>query len=433
MTVREETALAKQAALRLATAPDAARCRALLLAAEALEHNAPEILAANALDMVRADVEGLSAPLLKRLRMTKEKLTELCDGLRALTKLPDPLGKTQLATELTRGLELYRVTCPIGVIGVIFESRPDALVQIASLCIRSGNAVLLKGGREARETNRELFLLMDHAARAAGLPAGWGTLLETRDDVSEMLRLDDCIDLIIPRGSNAFVRYILDHSRIPVLGHADGVCHVYVDRTANLEMAQKIVVDAKAQYVSVCNAAETLLVHADTAEKALPLLYQALTHAGVSLRGCDRTCSIIPCNAAEDADWDAEYLDYILAVKVIDSLDEAIDHINAHGSGHTDAIVTEDEAAAKAFCARVDSAGVYWNCSTRFADGFRYGFGAEVGVATGKLHARGPMGIEGLCTYKYKMIGHGQTVGAGVHYTHKPLSHSCPLEDTAPC
>lgn len=433
MTVRQQAERAKAAAVSLACAPDEARVNALLLAAKALDKKAPDILAANVLDMARADAEGLPAPLCKRLRLDEAKLREINEGLFALAKLPDPLGRTQLSTELAKGLELFRVTCPIGVVGVIFESRPDALVQIASLCLRSGNAALLKGGREALETNRALFSAMDEAALQAGLPAGWGALLETRQNVLDLLSLDDLVDLIIPRGSNDFVRYILDNSRIPVLGHADGVCHVYVDKDADIKMAVRIAMDSKAQYVAVCNAAETLLVHREIAENALPALGKALWDAGVSLRGCERTRQILPCEPATDADWDTEYLDYMLSVKVVDSLQEAISHINRHGSGHTDAIVTANEAAARAFLAQVDSAGVYWNCSTRFADGFRYGFGAEVGISTGKLHARGPMGIEGLCTYKYKLIGSGQTVGEGVRYTHRPMAKACPLEESAPC
>lgn len=432
MNVREMAARARQAALMMAVLPDAVRRKALLLSAEALEKNQAEILSANALDIVRADAEGVPEPLLKRLRFDEKKLAESCEGLRALAALPDPLGHTQLATELAEGLELYRVSCPIGVIGVVFESRPDALVQIAGLCIRSGNATLLKCGREAMGTCKELFALMDAAAQEAGLPNGWGGLLYQREDVAAMLACDDAIDLIIPRGSNAFVRHIMDNTRIPVLGHADGICHVYIDRAADIPMAVRVAVDSKAQYVAVCNAAETLLVHAEIAAQALPALAEGMKAAGVTLRGCPRTQAMIDCEAADDADWDTEYLDYTLSVMVVDSLEEAIAHINAHGSGHTDAIVTEDEAAARTFLSRVDSAGVYHNCSTRFADGFRYGFGAEVGVSTGKIHARGPMGIEGLCTYKYKLLGKGHTLGGGVTFTHKPLAKECPMDGDKP-
>ena len=431
MTVRDMAACARQAAWEMAVLPDALRRRALLQMAGALEAEATRIFEANARDMARAAEEGLAAPLAKRLRFDGAKLADACAGLRALAALPDPLGRTQLATELAEGLELYRVSCPIGVIGVIFESRPDALVQIAALCARSGNAALLKGGREALETNRTLFSVMDGAARGAGLPAGWAALLETREDVGEMLALDDWIDLIIPRGSNAFVRYIMDHSRIPVLGHADGICHVYVDKDADLDMALRVAVDSKTQNVSVCNAMETLLVHRDVAEAFLPSLAQAMGAKGVQLRGDEATRALIACDPATEADWDTEYLDLILSIRVVDSLEAAIDHINRHGSHHTDCIVTGNDAAAAEFLQRVDSAGVYRNVSTRFADGFVYGFGAEVGIATGKIHARGPMGLEGLTTYKYKLLGDGQLLAemkdGTRHYTHRDLDQSCPL------
>lgn len=428
MSVRESATLAKEAALVLASTKDEARVLALAKIAEALIRDKEAIFQANASDVERAKRDGLRLPLQKRLLFDEKKLDECVKGLLSLCETPDPLGKTLLAMELQKGLELYRVTCPIGVIGVIFESRPDALVQIASLCLRSGNAVLLKGGAEAMETNHALFSIMHREAAASGLPDGFAVLLESREDVRELLALDDLVDLLIPRGSNAFVRHIIDNSRIPVLGHAEGICHVYVDRAANLSMAADVVADSKAQYVAVCNAAETLLVHEEIAERALPLLADALRKAGVTLRGCERTRAIIDCGAADESDWDSEYLDYILSIKIVCSLSEAIGHINRYGSGHTDAIVTDDENAQRTFCARVDSAGVFVNCSTRFSDGYRYGFGAEVGIATGKLHARGPMGIEGLCTYKYKLIGHGQTVAGQTEYTHKVLHQDCPLE-----
>lgn len=428
MTVRESAQRAKEAALILASTKNAIRVAALQKAAEALQSAGQEILRANAVDLDRARQEGLSEPLCDRLLFDEKKLEMCMKGLLSLSELPDPLGKTLLSVELQEGLDLYRVTCPIGVIGVIFESRPDALVQIASLCLRSGNAAVLKGGIEALETNRVLFSLMRQAAVDAGLPDGCIALLESREDVGALLALDDLVDLLIPRGSKAFVRHIMDHSRIPVLGHAEGICHVYVDKAADLAMATKIVVDSKAQYVAVCNAAETLLVHADIAEFVLPLLESALSKAGVRMLGCERTRAVITCEAADESDWDREYLDYTLSVKIVDSLADAMAHINRHGSGHTDAIVTDDIESQKIFCAQVDSASVFVNCSTRFSDGYRYGFGAEVGIATGKLHARGPMGMEGLCTYKYKLIGHGQTVADALRYTHILRNKDCPLE-----
>ena len=423
--------LAREAAWTLAATTAEERSGALKRMADALEAAKASIFEANRADLLQAEEEALAAPLLHRLRFGEEKLAQVVAGLKALAGLEDPIGRTTLARELTPGLKLYRVTCPIGVIGVIFESRPDALVQIASLALKSGNAVLLKGGREAMRTNEALCACLRRAAEEAGLPADFAQLMHTREDVSAMLELDGLIDLIIPRGSNAFVRYIMDHTNIPVLGHADGVCHVYVDAAADADMAVKLVVDSKAQNVSVCNAAETLLIHRGTAERLLPAIAQALREAGVSLCGDEDARRLTGCEPASDEDWRTEYLDYRISIRVVDSLEDAVSHINRYGSHHTDCIVTEDDAAAAAFLTRVDSAGVYRNVSTRFADGFVYGFGAEVGIATGKLHARGPMGVEGLTTYKYKLLGSGQTMAEMKRgeraYTHITLNEECPL------
>ena len=431
MTVEQTAVLAREASYALAALPHEKRNAALLSMAELLWERREDIFAANRVDMARAREENLAAPLLARLRMDEKKLRGVTDGLRALSGLPDPLGRTLLARELAPGLRLYRVSCPIGVLGVVFESRPDALVQIASLALKSGNAALLKGGREALGTNRALMEVMDEAARRVRIPQGWAALLETREDVSAMLSLDTYIDLLIPRGSNAFVRYIMDHTHIPVMGHAEGLCHVYVDKLADTATALKVTVDAKTQAYAVCNAAETLLVHQAAAPAFLPLMDKAMREKGVLLRGDERTRALISCEPATEADWSTEYLDAVLSVRVVDSLEEAVAHINRYGSHHTDAIVTEDREAARRFISRVDSAGVYVNCSTRFADGFRYGFGAEVGIATGKLHARGPVGLEGLCTYKYILLGEGQTVEetmtGAVKYTHRDLTEDCPL------
>lgn len=389
-----------------------------------------EIEDANRQDLHDSEIEHLSAPLLHRLLFDRAKLLQVTDGLDSLCSLPDPLGKTSYAEEITDGLSLYRVSCPIGVIGVIFESRPDALIQIASLCIKSGNAVLLKGGREALRTNQVLCSCVREALSECGLPADAAQLLESREDVQSMLKEDQLIDLIIPRGSSQFVRYIMDNSRIPVLGHSDGICHVYIDESADPEMAVKVALDSKAQNVSVCNAAETLLIHKDAAEKILPVLSKAFSEAHVEIRGDSQTRKIISCSAADDHDWSTEYLDYIISVKIVSSLTDAIEHINRFGSHHTDCIISENRKNAETFMQKVDSAGVYWNVSTRFADGFVYGFGAEVGIATGKIHARGPMGLDGLTTYKYKLIGCGHTMGEikkGIHaYTHKSLNQDCP-------
>ena len=424
---RQTARAARQASFALAASASEIRNGALLAVADALQARREEIFAANRLDLDAA--AGLDAPVRKRLRFDEAKLADVLAGLRALAAMDDPIGREQLRTELADGLVLSRVSCPIGVVGVIFESRPDALVQIAGLCMKSGNAVLLKGGREALHTNETLFAVLKAASEAAGLPAGWAGLLTTREDVTEMLALDEDIDLIIPRGSNAFVRYIMDNTRIPVLGHSDGVCHIYLHADAEPEMASRVVLDAKTQYPAACNAVETLLVHANAGE-ALCAAGRALHGAGVRIRADERAQAVlaaagVPCEAATDADWRAEYLDLTVSVRTVDSLDEAIAHINRFGSHHTDCILTQDDAAAQRFFALVDSAGVYQNCSTRFADGYRYGFGAEVGIATGKLHARGPMGVEGLCSYKYILRGHGDVVadfaGGARSFTHKRL------------
>lgn len=431
MDLHEMAGAARQAAWTLAGAGADARNAALRCMADVLQERQDAIFAANQADIADATRDGLAAPLLGRLKFAQEKLKAVCDGLTALADLPDPIGRTTYAREITPGLQVYRVTCPIGVIGVIFESRPDALVQIASLALKSGNAVLLKGGREALRTNAALCDALREAAARCGLPADFAQLLESREDVSAMLKEDALIDLIIPRGSNAFVRYIMDHSRIPVLGHADGICHVYVDKAADIPMAAAIATDSKAQNVAVCNAEETLLVHRDIAAAFLPVAAATLRAKGVRLLGDETVQSIISCEPATEADWHTEYLDYILSIKVVDSLEDAISHVNRCGSHHTDCIVTGDEEAARTFMTRVDSAGVYWNVSTRFADGFVYGFGAEVGIATGKIHARGPMGVEGLTSYKYKLIGSGQLMAEmkdGTRaYTHTTLDTECPL------
>ena len=422
---------ARQASFALAASPAKVRNEALLAVADALHNSREAIFAANKLDLEQAKEEGIAAPVLKRLKFDEGKLQDVLAGLRALAAMEDPIGHEQLRPELADGLVLSRISCPIGVVGVIFESRPDALVQIAGLCLKSGNAVLLKGGREALHTNAALHAVLAKASEEAGVPAGWAGLFTTRENVSEMLKMDDLIDLIIPRGSNAFVRYIMDNSRIPVLGHSDGVCHVYIDAACvDAQMAARVCVDAKTQYPAACNAAETLLVHESAVESMLPTVARALSDANVRLIADERCRAVIAaqgiaCDAASEEDWDAEYLDHVISVKAVASLEEAIAHINRHGSHHTDCILTEDEAAAQRFFALVDSAGVYHNCSTRFADGFRYGFGAEVGISTGKIHARGPMGLEGLCSYKYILRGHGDIVGdfAGGKrsFTHKNL------------
>lgn len=427
--IRSVAEKARQAARRMARLDHETKNQALLAIAQALQNNAAEIDLANRQDLERAEAEGLAAPLLKRLAFNENKLRDVVEGLRHLADMPDPVGRTQLATQMDEGLDLYRVSCPLGVLGIIFESRPDALVQISSLALKSGNAVLLKGGSEAAMTNACLTGIIVRAGQAAGLPDGWIHLMESRADVSDLLSMDDLVDLIIPRGSNEFVRYIMDHTHIPVLGHADGVCHLYVDDQAEQDMALRLAVDSKTQYVAVCNAAETILVHQNLAKTLLPKLAEALQRHQVTLFGCSRTQALIDCQPVEN--WHHEYLDYAVSIRVVDRLEDAIDHINQYGSGHTDAIVSRNAEAARQFLLSVDSGNVFWNASTRFSDGFKYGFGAEVGVSTSKIHARGPVGIEGLLTYQYRIIGQGQIVAdyasGAKTFSHGPLNQNYPL------
>lgn len=431
MNINEICKKVKAASLKLAAIESEKKDKALFNIARVLNDHKEEIFKANQADMERSTREGLAAPLLKRLKFDENKLLEVIDGIHSLIRLPDPVGRTLLSTELDEGLELYKVTCPIGVIGVIFESRPDALVQISTLCLKSGNGVLLKGGSEAMETNRILATLIALAVKETGIPDDWCALMETRSDINELLKNDKSVDLIIPRGSNEFVRYIMDNTNIPVMGHADGICHCYVDKEADPDAALTVTMDSKTQYVAVCNALETLLVHKDIAHVFLPRLKEAADKKGLELFGCGRTLSIIPVTPATDEDWKTEYLDYKLSVKIVDSIDEAIWHINTYGSGHTDVIVTKDSKKASYFMALVDSGNVFWNCSTRFSDGFRYGFGAEVGISTGKLHARGPVGLDGLVIYKYKVIGHNHIVSDYANKTrtfkHRNLNRDFPL------
>jgi len=432
MSIIEVAAAAKSASIQLAAAKTDVKNSTLAEIAKVLKQRNAEIVSANKTDLSAAKKNNLTAPLLKRLAFDENKIADVCAGIDSLIKLDDPVGKTITATELDEGLELYKVSCPIGVIGVIFESRPDALVQISTLCLKSGNAVLLKGGSEAALTNRILAEIIADAGNKAGIPRGWIGLLETRADVAEMLKMDEYIDLLVPRGSNEFVRHIMDNTNIAVLGHADGICHVYVDGDADLDMAVNVAFDSKCQYVAVCNAAETLLVDEKVASAYLPKVKEALEEKGVEIRGCEKTQAIIDVSAATEEDWATEYLDLIISIKVVSGIDEAIEHINKYGSGHTDAIVTSDKAKACEFLELVDSANVFWNCSTRFSDGFRYGLGAEVGISTNKIHARGPVGLEGLLIYKWKLLGKGQVVAdysgsSSKKFTHKKLGGDCPV------
>ena len=406
--------IAKQMKLQspeMASTPLELRNDALLRIRDALIANADAIFEANAADLAAAEESGVAPAVMKRLKFNEAKLADVCAGIEGLVALPDPVGVTLLARELDKGLTLFRESCPIGVIGVIFEARPDALVQISTLCLKSGNCAILKGGSETLHTNKAIFEVIHAAAVEAGLPELCLHQVEARKDIAELLDCYGLVDLLIPRGSNSFVRYIMDNTKIPVMGHADGICHIYVDKSADVDMSVRVCVDAKVQYTAACNAVETILVDRAIAPAFVPALAEALAGEGVELRGDEAVRELVDCVPATDADWDTEYLALIVSVKVVDGVDEAINHINAHGSHHTDAIMATDDATAEQFMRLVDSAGVYRNCSTRFADGFRYGFGAEVGISTSKLHARGPVGLEGLVTYKYKIYGSGQIVG----------------------
>ena len=413
--VRVRARAARAASAQLGRASLAQRNEVLFRAARALRAQGGAILAANALDL------GLAGPLLAageldlaayhRLKLDPVKLEDMARGLEAVAALPDPLGRMDLRRLLDEGLLLERCTVPLGVLAVIFESRPDAAVQIGALAIKSGNAALLKGGSEAAQSVGVLVGLLREALAALHLPEDVLQLLQGRSEVDEVLALDEEVDLVIPRGSSALVRAIKTRTRIPVLGHAEGVCHLYLDAAADPAMAVALARDGKLQYPAACNAVETLLVHAACAEALLPLVAADLGGAGVELRGCPRCRALVPALLpASEADWDTEYGAPTLALKVVEDLDAALEHIRRHGSGHTEAIVTGDPLAAERFLREVDAAGVYHNASTRFADGYRYGFGAEVGISTSRIHARGPVGLEGLVTVKYLLHGQGHCV-----------------------
>ena len=410
MTIQEQAALMKLDSSKMAATTSEKRNSALKAIIAALLSNKEAILAANKKDLDEAGKSHVDVPVLKRLKLNEDKLNDVIRGIEDLISLPDPLGSVQMKRELDSDLLLIRESCPIGVIGVIFEARPDAMIQISTLCIKSGNCAILKGGSETLYTNREIFQTIYQAVIDSGLPKNCIFQAEARSEISELLSCHDSVDLLIPRGSNSFVQYIMNHTKIPVMGHADGICHIYADKDLDVEKAVKIIIDSKTQYTAVCNAAETLLVHKDAAEALLPVLSKAFREKNVEVRGTAAVQQIISCNNATEEDFKTEYLDFIISVKIVDDLEEAIVHINRYGSHHTDCIITENTATAEKFMQYVDSAGVYQNCSTRFADGYRYGFGAEVGISTGKLHARGPVGLEGLCTYKYKLFGNGNIV-----------------------
>lgn len=411
MDVRQITQLMKADAPKMATSSIEIRNSVLVNVAKKINECSEEIFEANAKDMEAAKSMNVAAPVLKRLKFDEGKLRDVTNGINQLITLEDPVGKIQLERELDEGLKLYRLSCPIGVIGIIFEARPDALVQIASLCLKSGNCAVIKGGKETANTNRVLFNIIHSAAVEAGMPEYCLYQVEQHAEIDELLSCNGNVDLLIPRGSKEFVRYIMEHTQIPVMGHTDGICHIYVDEKYDKDKAVRVIVDAKTQYTAACNSVETLLVNRNSAKEFLPEIAKALTESGVRIRGTQEVSKIIDCEIMGEDEFNTEYLDLIISIKLVDDVNEAVEHINKFGSHHTDCIITEDDTNAAIFMQMVDSAGVYRNCSTRFADGFRYGFGAEVGISTSKIHARGPVGLEGLVTYKYNLYGDGQIVG----------------------
>jgi len=419
----------KAAAQELAILPGEARDQAIEAIALALEAAVPEILSANAADCEAAQAEGISASLYARLKLDETKLLGEIAGVRDVGRLSDPVGRFQIHRELDTGLIMQRVTCPVGVLGVIFEARPDAVIQISALAVKSGNGAILKGGREAVRSCRAIVAAVRAGLAGTAVQPDAIQLLTTREETLALLGLDEYVDLVIPRGANSFVRFVQENTHIPVLGHAAGMCHLYVDAAADMTKAVSIAVDAKVQYPAACNAIETLLVHRDVDARFLPEAAAALRAAGVVLKGDDKTrmvlatAGIVDVEPATEDDWRTEYGALVLSIRMVDSIEAAIAHIGTYGSHHTDAIVTEDPVSAELFLSRVDSAGVFHNCSTRFSDGFRYGFGAEVGISTQKLPPRGPVGLEGLVTYKYVIRGDGQVVASYSGSEARPFTH----------
>lgn len=410
MQVIEIAKNAKNAAVEALQLSSDLKNKALNAIADIFEINKDEIILANKKDLDNA--KDLSSSMFNRLKLDENKIRDMIQGVRDIANLPDPINKEIWSRDIADGITLKKISCPIGVIGVIFEARPDVISQISSLAIKSSNAVILKGGSEAENTNKIIFnLILSALNSVTGFPSDMINLIFTRDDVKELLDADEYINLIIPRGSNSLVKYIKSNTKIPVLGHADGICHIYIDETADINKVLNVCIDAKCQYPSACNAVETILINKSVALSILPSLMFKFVENGVEVIADEETRKIIPnIRLATEEDWKTEYSDKIVSIKVVESIDEAISHINKYGSGHTDCIITEDDDNANKFMTFVDSAGVYKNISTRFADGFRYGFGAEVGISTNKTHARGPVGLEGLTIYKYKLFGNGDIV-----------------------
>ena len=428
MTVSEIAKRANSASLILAHLSTEIKNQTLGEMANALEENCTSILSANEKDLEFANKEGIAKPLIARLALNEDKIRGMARGIRSVISLPDPAGVKRSAMQLDEGLTLYQITCPIGVIGAIFESRPDAVPQISSLCLKSGNAVILKGGREAQNSNKAIVRLLTEAInKVPGVPDAAIQMIETRTEVQDMLKEEKFINLIVPRGSNDFVKYIQENTKIPVLGHSEGICHNYIDKYADLNKAIKIALDSKLQYPAACNAMENLLIHKELATEIIPQWVKKFKEKDVVLLGCENTRKITnEVSQASDKEWDEEYNDLKLSIKIVENIDDAINFINFHGSGHTDAIITENSERAEKFMNEVNSASVIWNASTRFADGFRYGLGAEIGISTNKTHARGPVGLEGLVIYKFRVYGNGQIVEdySGKNprsFTHKTL------------
>ena len=408
--VSDKAKAAKSGMRTLSLVSSEVRNNALQAMASAIRDNRESILAANKIDMKNGLADRLADPLMKRLELDDKKIEIMADNLVQVAALPEPIGQIDSMWERPNGLRVGTVRVPIGVIGVIYESRPNVTVEVAALCIKSGNGVLLRGGSEAISSNTVIAEILQKSAKDFGLDQAIQFVnITDRQAVQSMIAKHELIDLIVPHGSNEFIRYIMKNSEIPVVGHADGVCHVFIDQNADLEMASEIAINSKTQYVAACNAMETLLVHQKVAQTFLPRIQVRLAQEGVELRGCKTSQSICPdMLAANSEDWSTEYLDKILSIRIVDDFDQAVDHINKYGSHHSDAIITKDYATAQKFLKVVDSAAVYVNSSTRFTDGYEFGLGAEVGISTQKLHCRGPMGLEGLTSYKYIIYGDGQ-------------------------
>ena len=408
--VSDKAKAAKSGMRTLSLVSSEVRNNALQAMASAIRDNRESILTANKIDMKNGLADRLADPLMKRLELDDKKIEIMADNLVQVAALPEPIGQIDSMWERPNGLRIGTVRVPIGVIGVIYESRPNVTVEVAALCIKSGNGVLLRGGSEAISSNTVIAEILQKSAKDFGLDQAIQFVnITDRQAVQSMIAKHELIDLIVPRGSNEFIRYIMKNSEIPVVGHADGVCHVFIDQNADLEMASEIAINSKTQYVAACNAMETLLVHQKVAQTFLPRIQVRLAQEGVELRGCKTSQSICPdMLVANSEDWSTEYLDKILSIRIVDDFDQAVDHINKYGSHHSDAIITKDYATAQKFLKVVDSAAVYVNSSTRFTDGYEFGLGAEVGISTQKLHCRGPMGLEGLTSYKYVIYGDGQ-------------------------